>query len=444
MRQKKPYFADQKNLGLLRYLFDPGLTLHAIYFYIPLDNILKMKIAVIREGKNPPDKRVTLTPKQCADIQANYDISITVQPSDIRCYSDEEYREVGVPLSDDILDCDILLGVKEVPIDQLISGKTYFFFSHTIKEQVYNRRLLQAVLEKGIRLIDWETLTNSEGQRLIAFGRFAGMVGAHNALFTYGMRRRIFKLPRMKDCKDYAQAKDHYKTLQIPPIKIVLTGTGRVANGAAEVLDDMGIRKVSTSEYLSQSFDEAVYVQLGIIDYARHKEGKEFETEEFYNHPDRFESAFDPYVNTSDIFINGIYWDNRAPVFFTLDQMRQSSFRISVIADVTCDIAPVSSVPSTIRPSTIEDPVYGFDPKLEKETDPFQSHVIDIMAVDNLPNELPRDASASFGDQFIDSILPELLKGERSDVLDRASISLEGRLTQHFDYLKSFVEEIVD
>lgn len=403
-----------------------------------------MKIAVIREGKNPPDKRVPLTPTQCADIQSNYDVSITVQPSDIRCYTDEEYRAAGTTLSDDIHDCDILLGVKEVPIDQLISGKTYFFFSHTIKEQVYNRKLLQAILEKKIRLIDWETLTNEEGQRLIAFGRFAGMVGAHNAIYTFGMRHKIFELPRMKDCKDYAEAKSCYSLLELPPIKIVLTGTGRVANGAAEVLDDMGIRKVDTHDYLNETFGEAVYVQLGIKDYAGHKAGRDFEAEEFYNNPERFESIFQPYIYKSDIFINGIYWDNRAPVFFTLDHMRQSTFKISVIADVTCDIAPVSSVPSTIRPSTISNPIYGFDPQLEKETDPFQPNAVDIMAVDNLPNELPRDASASFGDQFIQAIIPELIKGENSVVLEKASITLEGNLTQHFDYLRSYVEEMVD
>lgn len=402
-----------------------------------------MKIAVIREGKYPPDKRVPLTPAQCADIQSKYDVSITVQPSEIRCYTDEEYQTAGITLSEDIQDCDVLLGVKEVPIDQLISGKTYFFFSHTIKAQAYNRLLLQAILEKGIRLIDWETLTNADGQRLIAFGRFAGMVGAHNAIYTYGMRHRIFELPRMKDCKDYAQAKSYYSTIQLPPIKIVLTGNGRVANGAAEVLDDMGIKKVTTKEYLHQSFSEPVYVQLGIKDYARHKEGKDFENTEFYDHPERFNSDFEPYSQSSDIFINGIYWDKRAPAFFTLDQMRQSTFKISVIADVTCDIAPISSVPSTIRPSTITEPVYGFDPQTGKESDPFQTHVVDIMAVDNLPNELPRDASASFGEQFINAILPELIKGEKSDVLARASITLEGELTQHFEYLRSFVEEIV-
>jgi len=403
-----------------------------------------MNIAVIREGKNPRDKRVALTPAQCADIQANHHVKIIVQPSDIRCYTDEEYRTAGIALSDDISGCDVLLGVKEVPIDQLLEDKTYFFFSHTIKEQSYNRKLLQAILKKNIRLIDWETLTNAEGQRLIAFGRFAGMVGAHNALYTYGKRAGIFELPRMKDCKDYAEAQNHYTHLILPPIKIVLTGNGRVANGAAEVLDDMGIRKVSAAEYLGQTFQEAVYVQLGIKDYVRHRDKLDFETTEFYNHPERFESAFGPYLEVSDIFINGIYWDNRAPAFFTLDQMRSSSFHISVIADVTCDIAPVSSVPSTIRPSTIAEPIYGYDPLSEQEADPFQPHVVDIMAIDNLPNELPRDASASFGEQFISSILPELIKGERSDVLARASISEKGELTQHFDYLRSFVEEMVD
>ncbi|MEL6945512.1 MAG: NAD(P)-dependent oxidoreductase [Bacteroidota bacterium] len=357
-------------------------------------------------------------------------------PSENRILGDEEYEKQKVSLSGDMENCEVLMGVKEVPIDSLIPNKTYFFFSHTIKEQIYNRKLLQAILAKNIRLLDYEVLTDEKGRRLIAFGRFAGMVGAHNGLWTYGKRTGAFELKRMKNHKDYAEAQAFYKTVQFPPIKIVLTGTGRVGKGAAEVLDDMGIKKVSPADFLSQDFKQAVYTQLVCEDYAQRKDGSVFNKKDFYEHPEWFESKFAPYTQVSDLMVNGIYWDNNAPAFFTKEEMKNNDFKIKVIADVTCDIAPVSSIPSTLFASTIADPVFGYDPQEEAEAKAFQSNCIDMMTIDNLPNELPRDASQSFGNQFIEFILPELLK-EESKILERATVAENGQLGKHFQYLEN-------
>jgi saccharopine dehydrogenase (NAD+, L-lysine-forming) len=399
-----------------------------------------MKIALIREGKTPPDSRVPMIPAQCAQIQQEFPLEVVVQPSPNRCFSDQEYLAEGVQLQENLDDCDILMGVKEVPIDQLIPNKTYFFFSHTIKKQSYNRKLLQSILEKNIRLIDYEVLTDELGRRLIAFGRFAGMVGAHNALYTYGERTGLFSLKRMKDCHDYAEAKTIYKKLKFPPVKIVLTGTGRVGSGAAEVLLDMGITQVSPQEFLSEDYNEPVFTQLRCSDYLTTKDGTAFKTKEFYSQPENFESIFTPYYEVADIMINGIYWDNKAPAFFSREDMRQAEFQIQVIADVTCDIAPVSSIPSTLKASTIEHPIFGYDPHTGAETQPHQPESIDMMTIDNLPNELPRDASTSFGQQFIEHILPELLQTE-SDVLERATITRDGQLTERFEYLSDYVSK---
>ncbi|MCB0642249.1 MAG: alanine dehydrogenase [Phaeodactylibacter sp.] len=397
-----------------------------------------MKLGIIREGKVPPDSRVPLTPAQCRNILDHTDLEIAVEPSPNRAYSDAEYQELNISLQSDLDDCDILLGVKEVPIQQLLPNKTYFFFSHTIKEQVYNRKLLQAVLEKNIQLIDYEVLTNERGKRLIAFGRFAGMVGAHNALFTYAQRTGTFPLQRMKDFHDYEEAKAAYQQTHFPPVKIVLTGTGRVGSGAAEVLLDMGIHEVSPQDFLSKDYEEAVFTQLLLPFYVARKSDNRFDKLEYYQHPDRYKSVFAPFTKVADIFINGIYWDNKAPAFFSLDDMKQPEFKIQVIADVTCDIAPVSSIPATIKASTIADPIFGFDPQTGQETAPHQSHVIDMMTIDKLPNELPRDASAAFGEQFIEHILPELQDPE-SEVLERATVALNGKLGPHFKYLQHYV-----
>jgi len=397
-----------------------------------------MKIGIIREGKNPPDSRVPLAPEQCAYILAHFQqVEISVQPSPIRCYPDDAYRHQNVPLKEDLTDCELLLGVKEVPIPQLIPDKTYFFFSHTIKEQPYNRQLLRAILEKNIRLIDYEALTDEQGRRLIAFGKFAGMVGAHNGIMAYGQRNGSFQLPRMKDYLDYAEARAAYKQLKLPPMKIVLTGTGRVGQGAALVLRDMGIKEVPPEAFLQQTFDQAVFTQLRCQDYARRRDGGGFDKQEFFAHPERYESAFAPFAATADLMINGIYWNNKAPAFFTQEEMKAPAFHLKVIADVTCDIAPVSSIPSTLKASTIAEPVFGYDPATGAETAPYQPHVIDMMTVDNLPNELPRDASKAFGEQFIAYILPELLKSN-SKIIERATVAKGGQLGPHFQYLSRY------
>lgn len=398
-----------------------------------------MKIGIIKERKVPSDSRVPLTPAQCKYIIEETPFDLVVERSDVRCYTDEEYSAQQVPLVDDVSDCDILMGVKEVPVDALIPNKTYLYFSHTIKKQSYNRKLLQAMLAKHIRMIDYEVLTDENGARVIAFGRFAGMVGAHNGLMTYGTRTGEFTLPRMHSFHDYAAAKDYYNTLTFPAIKIVLTGNGRVGNGAAEVLRDMGIRQVEPAAYLSQSFDEAVFVQLDSEDYIVHSEGAEFVTQHFYDNPSEYEANFKPYAENSDIMINGIYWDNEAPVFFTVDEMKDPNFKIQVIADVTCDIAPVSSIPSTIKASTIADPVFGFNPATGEEDAPYQPDVVDVMSIDNLPNELPRDASAAFGEMFIGHVLMEFLN-EKSDRIHRASMTtFDGELNEPFLYLTDYV-----
>ena len=388
----------------------------------------------------PPDNRVPLTPKQCAYISEIYPVDFVIEPSKGRCFSDEEYASEGLKVSNDLSQCDVLMGVKEVPVSHLLEDKTYFFFSHTIKKQPYNRKLLQALIAKKIRMIDYEVLRDVMGQRLIAFGHYAGIVGAHNALWTYGKRCGLFDLERACESHDYEALRKQYAHIKFPPIKICLTGNGRVANGAIDVLKDMNIREVSPEDYLSRAFDEAVFTQLHGRHYVRNTSGQPFVKSEFYTHPERFESAFSPYAAETDIFINAIFWDSRSPRFFSLDDMDKPSFKIKVIADVTCDIAPESSVPSTLRASTIVDPVYGYNPKTRTIERPFSPDVIDVMAIDNLPNELPRDASDFFGRQFIENILTELLHQDNSAIIENATICRDGKLTPMFEYLSDFAQ----
>ena len=409
--------------------------------YFVLTNQDMIKIGLISEGKTPPDSRVALTPTQAKSIEDTGKYKIYVQPSATRCYTDEEYLSAGLSLSDDMPGCDFLLGIKEVPKNQLIPNKKYFFFSHTYKKQVYNQALLQKIIDDNITLYDYELLTDNRGQRVIAFGFFAGMVGAHNAMYTFAQRTELFEIKRLKDCFDYAEATKLYRLTKLPALKIVLTGTGRVGSGAAKVLQDMGIKKVSPEVFLTEESSEAIFTQLAPKDYAARIDDSTFEDQYFFDNPKDHKSTFVRYTKVADIMINGIYWDNDAPAFFTTEEMKSDLWRIKVIADITCDIAPVSSIPSTLFASTIADPIFGYDPQTGKESAPHKDGIVDMMTVDNLPNELPRDASQAFGEMFTDHVL-DTLHEPSPKLLERAMLASEGQLGPHFKYLgEDYVKE---
>jgi saccharopine dehydrogenase (NAD+, L-lysine-forming) len=398
-----------------------------------------MKIGILREEKIPEDNRAPLTPSQCRTLMEEHsNIWVSVQPSPTRCYTDDEYRYQGIAVREDLSDCDLLLGVKEIPPHLLIPNKTYMIFSHTIKKQQHNKKLLRAVIEKKIRLIDYECLKDEKGKRIIAFGRWAGIVGAYNTIRTIGLRTGRFELAPMHTCHNFAEAqKGEFNKLHLPAWRILLSGDGRVADGAAFLLDVMKIRKVDPHSFLYKEFDEPVYTQLHSRDMF-YKEGEdEFDIDHYHAHPEQYLSTFYPFSKVADVFINGIYWDSRIPVFFTAAQMREKDFAIKVIGDITCDISPNASVPSTLRTSTIQDPVYGYEPVSGAECAPYTQRCIDIMAIDNLPNELPRDASEDFGNMLMSRVVPRLLK-EWSTTIYNATIALDGRLNEPYSYLADY------
>ncbi len=402
-----------------------------------------MKIGIIREGKVPPDKRVPLSPAECKMLLEKHpELEIVVQPSPIRCFNDSEYEEAGVPVRENLEDCDVLMGVKEVSIKDLIANKTYFFFSHTIKKQPYNRNLLQQVLAKNIRLVDYETLTDAKGLRIIGFGRWAGIVGAYNGLLTYGKRNGLFDLKPAHLCFDCEELFSEVQKISLPSLKIVVTGGGRVSHGVMEVLDRMKVKKVSVQEYLTnENVEEAVYVQLEPGDYNTKNGGSIFDLHDFFAHPEMYESTFKPYCSTTDLLVSAAYWDPKAPVLFTAEDMQGDDFRIKVIADITCDIE--GSIPSTKKASTIDDPVYDYNPITGELEAPFSSEKnISVMAVDNLPCELPKDASVGFGEGIIEKVIPSLLGDDKDGVIARATIAKNGKLTERFSYLQDYVDGI--
>jgi saccharopine dehydrogenase (NAD+, L-lysine forming) len=398
-----------------------------------------IKIGLIREGKNPPDKRVAFTPTQVEEIHQLYPhVKIVVQSSEARCFTDLEYEKVGAEIVSSVNDCDILFGIKEVPIDQLIQDKTYLFFSHTIKKQLYNKKLLQTVLQKNITLIDYEALKDSQGNRLVAFGRYAGIVGAYNALWTYGKKYRAFSLRRAFECFDINDLKIELRKVVLPPIKIVLTGGGRVAKGAMETLDTAGIRKVSPDDFLNKIYNEAVYVQLSSAEYHLHKQGLHFNRNEFHLNPENYSSDFPKYQAVADVLIAGAYWNPKAPKLFETSVFVYQHNKIKIIADITCDID--GSIPVTKKASTIVDPIYDYNIVKDQICDPLSSNLnITVMAIDNLPCELPRSSSEEFGRDLIDRIMNPLIYGKPEGITLRATVAKNGSLTSTFRYLSDYV-----
>lgn len=400
----------------------------------------KIKIGLIREGKVPPDHRVPLTPKQCKAIQTLYpNVEIIAQHSPIRAYKDEEYAAEGIRLSDNLNECDIILGVKEVKIDDLIPGKIFMFFSHTIKKQPYNRELLRAILYKKIELIDYEVIKDKHNKRLIGFGRYAGIVGCYNGFRTYGLKHGIYDLKPANKCANRKEMEAELGKVVLPKnMKIVLTGFGRVGHGAVEVIDLLPIKEVTPEEFLSRDFNEPVFTHLEAEDYFGRKDGKEFDKSEFYNQPENYVSTFSRYVTAADMYIPCHFWSSRSPFILTQKDLQSSDRRLTVIADISCDIA--GPIASTIRPSKISDPIYGYDPSTGQEVDFTQENAIAVMAVDNLPCELPLDASEDFGNELMKHVLPALLKDDPDNIIGRATeTTKEGTLSSYFSYLQNYV-----
>jgi len=398
-----------------------------------------MKIAIIKERKNPPDKRVVLSPKACKNLLETFpELEIKVESSDNRTFSDQDYKNLNITVTDNVSDCDVLLGVKEVPIDALIANKKYFFFSHTIKKQPYNRDLLNAVIHKNITLYDHEVITNKNGIRLVAFGRYAGIVGAYNGIRTFGLKFKSFNLPKAQLLHDQKELIATLQKVTLPNIKIVLTGKGRVSNGAKEMLDGMGIKEVSIEAYLNEIFEEAVYVQLDVLDYNIRKDAKVIDMYDFFDNPSAYNGNFMRFAKVSDIYIAGHFYANGSPYIFTREDAKSSGFNIQVVADISCDIdGPVAS---TIRSSTIAEPIYGYDPISEKEANYLNKGVIAVMAVDNLPNELPKDASLGFGESFVKYVIPSFFNEDKDGILERGRMTENGNLTERFSYLQDYID----
>jgi len=402
-----------------------------------------MQIALIKERKSPHDLRVALTPNQCRILKELFpDLDIVVESSEDRTFKDAEYKEAGIKVVELATNADVLMGIKEVPIASLLNNKTYFFFSHTIKKQAYNKVMLQEIIRKQIRLIDYECLEYPEGRRLLGFGHWAGVVGAYNGLLTWGKKYKTFDLKPAYECADYDELKLELQKIadHLPKLRIGLTGTGRVSNGALEVLRFIGIEEVSPEDFIAKTYDKPVFTNFLNHHIYKKKEhpNDEWDMHHFYTNHQSYRGDFSKYLPHTDLLINGFYWEPSLDPLFTKADTAEENFAIKVIADITCDVE--GSIPITLRATYPSDPTFGWDPKNQKEIPPFSPNGIDVMAVTVLPTELPKNASADFGEMISEHVIPLLVNGDKHDILKRATITQGGKLTEKFGYLTDYVE----
>lgn len=398
-----------------------------------------MKFGIIKERKNPPDRRVVFSPEELVRLKNSYpELEVGVEPSDIRIFQDVDYSNLGIEVVSNLTDCDILFGVKEVPIPDLLPNKKYFFFSHTIKKQPYNRKLLQAILEKNIDFYDHETIVDANFNRLIGFGRYAGIVGTYNAFRAFGIKFGLFTIPKAETLSGKNELVIKLKRQVLPPIKIVLTGCGKVGNGAKEILDAMKIKQVGVENFFTKKYSEPVYVQIDVLDYNKRKDEKVLGKKDFYTNPTEYISNFERFTKATDIFIAGHFYGNDAPYILTREMLQAHDCNIKVVADISCDVnGPIAC---TIKASTIAEPLFGYLPSENIEVDVFHPAAIVVMSVDNLPCELPKDASEGFGEMFTKHVIPAFFNGDKDGILQRAKMTENGKLTPRFQYLQDYVD----
>jgi len=398
-----------------------------------------MKFGIIKERKNPPDRRVVFSPNELTKLKQTYhDATVEVESSDIRIFSDVQYKSMGITVTDDVSGCDVLFGVKEVPVDNLIPNKAYFFFSHTIKKQPYNQKLLKAILEKNIELYDHETIVDDQNRRLIGFGKYAGMVGVYNGIRAFGIKFELFKLPKAETLAGKDALIMHLKRINLPALKFVVTGTGKVGSGAKEILDAIKVKEITVENYLTKNYSQPVYVQLDVLEYNKRIDGEVIDFKDFVAHPDQYVSDFEKFTKVSDIYFAGHFYATGAPMILTKEMLNASDCKLKVVADISCDVnGPIAC---TLRSSTIEEPIYGYFPLEDREVEVFHPAAVVVMAVDNLPCEIPKDASEGFGEQFMEHVIPAFFNGDKDGILQRAKITENGKLTERFAYLQDYVD----
>jgi len=406
-------------------------------------------ISIIKEAR-ADENRTPFVPNQIQTLISNFpNLKILVQPSKNRCFKDEDYSKVGAKIEEDISQSDIIFGIKEVEISKLIENKTYLFFSHTSKIRkdnsqstqdaaiIYKKKLLREILKKKVTLIDYENIRDKSknAYRYLGFGRFAGIVGCYNTLILYLKLQKKQLLPRAFEINSYKKIKELLSEQNFNKLKILQTGRGNVAKGAMEVLKHANIKQISVNDYLNKKYNEAVFCNISTTEYVERNDGKDYSFQDFTSNPHEYKSKIKNYIYDTDMLITGHYWEPKFPKLFYPNQINEFK-NLKIIGDITCDIN--GSIPTTIRSTSIAKPYYSIDINSMKEID-LSNKGIAVMAVDNLPSELPNESSEEFGDSIMSEVLPYLINKDDGRI-NRATTASKGKFYPKYKYLEDFIK----
>ncbi len=439
---------------------------------------MKNVIGIRRETKDDLERRAPISPDQVKELVEKNNLKVIVQPASQRKYTDEQYRNAGAILQEDLSECNIIFGVKEVPIPDLIPNKPFVFFSHTIKGQQYNMPLLKSILDQNITLIDYEPVTNEQGKRIIFFGRFAGIAGMIDSLWILGQRLKYegYNTPfeRIKQAVEYETLEEAENEIsavgkeiaenglpdELTPLITGFTGRGNVSKGAQKIYELLPVEKISPGELIdlvesgNYSNRKVYSCEFYSPDLYCRKDGAEFNREDFYKHPDLYKSQFEKYIPYLTVLINGIYWEPEfdrlvTKQFITESYKQNKKLSLKVIGDITCDIA--GSIELTQKATRYDNPCYVFNPEDQKIYDGWEGSGPVILAVDKLPTEIPREATTSFGAALL-PFVPKLAGTDFSKEFDEldlpeefrgAVIAHRGKLTPKYEYLYEHISRDV-
>ena len=435
-----------------------------------------MKQLLIRaEDKNRWERRAPLVPEDLRAILKETGAGALVEQSEKRVFGEDEFSAAGAGSCVGMADGDVILGVKEIPIDKIRDNKTYVFFSHTVKGQTDNMPLLKRIIDSGSTLIDYERITDEAGRRLIYFGHFAGDAGAIDLLSLMGEHwaakgldtpfaavRRAHQYDSVKAaCEHIGEIGDRIRTDGLPrqlcPLTIGILGYGNVSGGAQEIFDCLPTKRIAAdeiTEWVQRGQDDHHTLYLTVFkerDLVRPRaDGAVFDLQDYYDHPERYESRFNRFLPSFTLLVNAVYWGKRYPRFVTwagLKGMAEGTQtpKLNGIADISCDIG--GSIECTVKSTDSDMPAYRIDPGAGTIKDGHRGEGIVLLAVDNLPCELPRDSSTFFSNQFR-PFVPALLSADYDSSLDASGLPPEikgavivynGKLTGDYEYLDRFV-----
>lgn len=430
-------------------------------------------IGIRHEDKYKMERRAPLTPGQVEKLVKQKKLDFVVQSSAKRVFSEDEYLQAGAEVAEDLKKCSVIFGVKEMPIEFFEKGKTYVFFSHVIKGQSYNMPMLKQMMELKCNLIEYEKVVDEQGKRLIFFGRYAGLAGMINSLWALGLRLKDYrlgtKLSKLKQAKDYHslnEAKEAVSlvgqqiaedgiTSELRPYVVAFTGYGNVSQGAQEILNWLPVKEITPEKLLTlhqrkKLPDNLIYkVVFKEEDLVERIDGTPFDLQDYYTHPENYRGKFEQYLPYISVLINCVYWDPKYPRLVTKQAIKKlfanGRPKLTVIGDISVDVE--GSIECTLKPATIEKPIYIYDPETETISDGHDKDGMLVMAVDILPAELPRDASESFGEVLINFVKPiadadfdELFEDlDLPRAIKKALILHNGELTPEYTYLEKYL-----